>query len=39
MALNDEVRTLVAMQEVPVQSEVLRRLRERAAEQERGVTP
>lgn len=37
MALNDEVRTLVAMQEVPVQQEVLRRLRERTAEQERGV--
>lgn len=35
MELNDEVRTLVAMQEVPVQNEVLRRLRERVAEKER----
>jgi energy-coupling factor transporter ATP-binding protein EcfA2 len=35
MALNDEVRTLVAMQEVPVKQEVLRRMRERIAENER----
>jgi hypothetical protein len=35
MALNDEVRTVVAMQEVPVKQEVLRRLRERIAENER----
>jgi len=34
MALNDEVRTMVAMQEVPVKQEVLRRLRERIAERE-----
>jgi hypothetical protein len=34
MKLNDEVRTLVAMQEVPVQKEVLRRLRERIADKE-----
>jgi hypothetical protein len=35
MALNDEVRTIVAMQEIPVKVEVLRKLRERIAENER----
>jgi energy-coupling factor transporter ATP-binding protein EcfA2 len=35
MQLNDEVRTVVAMQEVRVQKEVLARLRERVAESER----
>ncbi len=39
MALNDEVRALVAMQEVPVQKEVLRRQRERIAETEREARP
>jgi energy-coupling factor transporter ATP-binding protein EcfA2 len=34
MDLNEEVRTVVAMQEVPVQQEVLRRLRERAEARE-----
>jgi hypothetical protein len=37
MELNEEVRTLVAMQEIPVQKEVLRRLRERVVESERGA--
>lgn len=38
MTLNDEVRTIVAMQEAPVKHEVLRRLRERIAESERGAS-
>jgi hypothetical protein len=39
MQLNDEVRTIVAMQEAPVQKDVLRRLRERIAEKEREARP
>jgi energy-coupling factor transporter ATP-binding protein EcfA2 len=39
MALNDEVRTTVAMQEVPAQKEVLRRLRERIAENGHEARP
>src|SRR5262249_33489016 len=35
MELNEEVRTVVAMQEGPGQKEVRRRLHERAAERER----
>jgi hypothetical protein len=39
MELNEEVRTLVAIQEVPVQKEVLRRLRERAGPEEPEAHP
>ena len=39
MQLNDEVRTVVAMQEVRVQKEVLARLRERVAAPEREARP
>ena len=37
--LNEEVRAVVAMQEVRVQKDVLGRLRERVADQEREVRP
>lgn len=39
MALNEEVRVIVAMQEVPVKQEVTRRMRERAEENEREARP
>jgi AAA domain, putative AbiEii toxin, Type IV TA system len=39
MKLNDEVWTLVAMQEAPVKQEVLRHLRERAAAEESEAHP
>jgi energy-coupling factor transporter ATP-binding protein EcfA2 len=39
MSLNAEVQTLVAMQEVPVKNEIVRRIRERIEQKEREARP